>query len=619
MGARGVGRGLVRGIMSAAVEAGGGTTAISAAGPGLVGQSSVRDTHLARAIRVLIILTVVSNVAYFAALLLPGDPASTLIDTWLWAIAQSVPVCVFWLVAVRTRFRRWEVILAAAGVTFNAVGETFYVIAMDASGDVPSPSLPDLGYLLYYPLTMAALFVLVRRQSRNSVKSVIFDGALASLGAAAVLAVILGPVFTDATSDTTPIDGAIAALYPLFDLLLITAVVGISASPILRIGPRWQFLVLGFLLFTGADIAYALLNHDGTYNTGTPLDAAWTAGVACGALWVDGVGRLEPEPRAPTSKQRLLPVPAFAVLAGLAVLLIATQTSVPSVALVLAAATVALSAASVMFRQRTLTRMLEGQEHVVEQLKALDKSKGDMISTVSHEMRTPLTSIAGYLELVLDDEEGVLPKDAKDMLLIVERNNQRLQKLADNMLLITRLESGAATTAAVPIEIAWALQRVTESLRPFADSRHVELSMVCDEGVIVEGDENQLERAFTNLIENAVKFTSATGSVRIKVAPATGHNAAPAITIDFIDTGMGIPADEVPHLFDRFFRATNAQDHAVQGTGLGLAIVRDIVQAHQGDVSVSSVLSEGTTFRITLPVRTVPAIGSDASCPSADR
>jgi signal transduction histidine kinase len=561
----------------------------------------VPGARLDRAIRVLIILTVSVNVVFLGALLLPGDPASTLIDIWMSITAQWVPVGVFWLVAVRTRFARLEVILAAAGITCNAAGDTFYALAMDSSGNLPSPSLADLGYLLYYPLTMAALLVLVRRRSRSSVRSVLFDGGVASLGAAAVLAVILAPVFTDATTDTTPLDGAIAALYPLFDLLLITAVVGIFASPALRLGPRWQFLVLGFLMFTGADIAYALLNHAGAYNAGTPLDALWTAGVAFAAIWVDGVTDREPEPRPATSSARMLPVPAFAVLAGLGVLLIATQTTLPPVALVLAAATVALAAVSVMFRQATLARLLAGQEHLVRQLQQLDKSKSDVIDTMSHEMRTPLTSISGYLDLILDDD-AELSADTRDMLRVVQRNAGRLQNLAENMLVLAGLESGGATPTTVPIEIGRLLRRVEESLRPFASSGRVDLRVVSEDAAIILGDEGQLERAFTNVMENAVKFTPPTGSVRVETEPTLGPTGQPAVAIDITDTGMGIPADELPHLFDRFFRATNAQDQAVQGTGLGLAIVREIVHAHRGDISVSSTPGEGTTFRITLPV-----------------
>lgn len=570
---------------------------LSASGPGLVRQTSARSRRLNAAIGVLTVLTVIVNAGYLAALLVPGDPAPTLVNTWLSITAQWLPVGIFWLVAVRTRFGMPEVVLAAAGITCNAAGDTFYTIAAGPSGDLPSPSLADLGYLLYYPLTLAALLVLVMRQSRSSVRPVLFDGALASLGAAAVLAVILGPIFTDATSGASLVNGAIAALYPLFDLLLITAVVAIFASPLLRIGPRWQFLVLGFLLFTGADIAYAFLTHEGAYMTGTPLDAAWTAAVASTAIWVAGVTRLEPEARPVASTRGVLPLPALAVLAGLCVLLFSTQIEVSTVALVLAAATIVLAALTVMFRHAALADLLRGQEHLVRQLQELDASKSELIHTMSHEMRTPLTSIMGYLDLVLDDDD-TLSHDSRKRLQVVERNARRLHELATNMLLLARFESGDAVPSLASVDIDRMLRRVAEALRPLADSREVEVEITGDAATFVQGDELQLEQALTNVIENAVKFTPASGCVQIDVASAGG----PDVVIDVSDTGMGIPEDDLPHVFDRFFRAANAQHQAVPGTGLGLAIVREIVRAHHGDVSASSVLTQGTTLRITLPV-----------------
>ena len=565
----------------------------------VIGSGETRGTT-ERAIRALIVVTVIANVVYLAALLLPGDPATTLVNVWMSLAVQWIPVGVFWLVAVRTRFARWEVILAAAAMTFNAAGDTYFALAMDSSGNLPSPSPADLGYLLYYPFMMAAVIVLVRHKSQKWTGSVLLDSALAALGAAAVLAVVLAPVFDDATIDSTFLDGAIAGLYPLFDLLLVAVVVGIAASPVLRIGTRWQFLVLGLLLFTSADIAYALFNHAGSYGSGTPLDAAWTAAVALMAIWVDGVGRSRSEQQAPTSRARMLPIPAIAVLAGLAVLLVATQTPVPAVALVLAAAAVALSAVPVMFRQAMLVRLLDGREEVVAQLTELDKSRSDMIGTVSHEMRTPLTSILGFLGLVMDDD-GV-PDDAKDMLRVADRNARRLETLVGNMLLLTRLDSGEATLALAPVDIARLLGRSTESVRSFADSREVALTIVCDDSMVIEGDEFQLERVVANVMENAIKFTPASGSVRVEVVTAVSLADRPAVAIVVADTGVGIEEDEIPRLYDRFYRAAKARDDVVPGTGLGLAIVREIVWAHQGEVSVDSAIGEGTTVRITLPV-----------------
>jgi signal transduction histidine kinase len=104
--------------------------------------------------------------------------------------------------------------------------------------------------------------------------------------------------------------------------------------------------------------------------------------------------------------------------------------------------------------------------------------------------------------------------------------------------------------------------------------------------------------------------------VDVEVMAARGLNGSPSVTIDITDTGMGIPADDIPHVFERFFRATNAQVQAVQGTGLGLAIVREIVRAHRGDVSVSSVLGEGTALRIELPARQSAPVQDRSKVPS---
>jgi signal transduction histidine kinase len=589
--------------MVSATAVGEGVAGVRAAGSGII-EPSRSPAVLSHAIRAVIVATVAANLVYLGTLLLPGDPLSAFVNIWLSLFTVWLPVGVFWLVAVRTAFRRWEVVLAAAAATFNAAGDTFFSLAMDSSGNLPSPSLADLGYLLYYPLALAALVVLVRRQTRSLTASVVIDSTLAMLGAAAVLAVILAPVFDDATIDTAPIDAAIAALYPLFDLLLVAAVVGICASPVLRIGPRWQYLLIGLLLFTGADIAYALLNHQGEYASGTPLDAAWTVGVAFIAIWVDGVDRDRVQPRKPAaSRGRLLPVPALAVLAGLAVLLVATQTEVPTVALVLAAAAVALAAVPVMFRQSMLARVLEGQKQVVERLTALDKSKSDMIGTVSHEMRTPLTSILGFLELVLDDAGGPVPESAKNMLRVADRNAHRLHDLVGNMLILTRLETGDSTTANAPVQIGEVLRRAAETLQPLARSSDVRLSVSGDDSAVVEGDDPQLDRAFTNIMENAIKFTPAEGTVHVDITPDVALAGRPAVMITIADTGMGIPENELPQLFDRFFRASNAREEVVPGTGLGLAIVQGIVHAHGGEIEAESVLGEGTTFRITLPLR----------------
>jgi signal transduction histidine kinase len=581
----------------------------SATEPGSGAHGRRPVTIIDRAIGVGIILTVAANLVYFGMLLLPGDPAATLVDIWLSDVAVGIPVVVAWMVAVRTGFASWEVLLAASAVTFNLAGNVYYGLASDSSGYLPSPSPADAGFLLYYPFMAAALVVTVIHQSRRVTRAVLLDVALASLGAASVLAVILDPILTDALGGKSAMVDLIAALNPLFDLILVAVVVGVAASPVLRVGPRAPFLVLGLLLFTGADIMYALLGHGGAYSAGTPLDAAWRVAIAFVAVWVVGVGRSPVAERPASGRAGILPLPAIAVIAGLVVLLIATQTRLPLLALVLAAVTIGLAAIPVMFRQANLARLLEAREQVVDRLVELDTAKSDMIATVNHEMRTPLTSISGYLELVLDEEGGPIPPAAKDMLRVAEKGATRLQGLVADMLMSTRLEAAGAPVVSSPLRVEELLGRVVEELHPLAASRDVELRVEDDAPAIVDGDEDQLERAFTNVVENAVKFTPATGSVRAVIGRGS-LNGWPAVTISVIDTGIGIPAEELPSLFERFFRASNARKAAVPGSGLGLAIVRSIVQVHGGEVSAQSVVGEGTTMRITLPLSRTEAIAT---------
>ncbi|GAA2081854.1 hypothetical protein GCM10009840_17270 [Pseudolysinimonas kribbensis] len=568
-------------------------------------------TRLDRAIRIAILLTIAANLVYLAALALPGDPAPDVIDTWMSDIAEGIPVAAFWLVAVRTRFVRAEVVLATAAVTFNFGADVYYGLAADADGYLASPSPADVGYLLYYPLMGAAFVVTVLRQSRKAGRAVVLDVALAVLGVASVLTVILGPVLGDAIGGKNALGDVIGALYPLFDLVLVAMIVGVAASPVLRVGPRAPFLVIGLLLFAGADIWYALMDRTGAYTAGTPLDIAWTAGVAFSAVWVVDIGRAPTVVPPLTRRGGFLPLPAFAVVAGLAVLLHATQAEVPLLALILAGLTVGLAAIPVMFRQANLARTLRLREEVVDRLVELDKAKSDMIATVNHEMRTPLTSISGYLELVLDGDGGELPPAATEMLRVAEGSANRLHVLLEDMLLLTRLEAASAHREAPAVRMDEIVRRAVESVRPLAASRQVRIDIESDRPVTVPGDASQLERAIGNLLDNAIKFTPASGSVRVVVDPAARVNGGPAVAVSVVDTGMGIPADDLPSLFDRFFRASNAREAAVQGSGLGLPIVRGIVQAHGGVVSAESALGEGTTLRITLPASPHPVAPAD--------
>jgi len=254
-----------------------------------------------------------------------------------------------------------------------------------------------------------------------------------------------------------------------------------------------------------------------------------------------------------------------------------------------------------MLRQAVLARLVDGQRTVVRQLEELDRAKSELMSTVNHELRTPLTSIRGYVELLMEGEGGDISDEGQKMLRVVDHNADRLENLVNDMLTMSQLDTHKAALSARPVDLVALLSNVEHSLRPFAKSRDVEILIEADDlAAVVTGDRQQLERAFTNLTHNAIKFTPEGGSVGIELEAESD-----AVVVRVIDTGIGIPERDVPLLFGRFFRASNAQAEAVPGTGLGLAIVRGIVVAHGGAISVASTEGIGTTVRVELPVATV--------------
>ena len=551
----------------------------------------------------LLCLMLALEASFAIGLVLSGSNITPFVNIGLAGATQWIPVAIFWLVAYRTAFARWDVIFAALGVTFSAMGDTYYSLAMDGAGLLAFPSPADIGYLLFYPLMIVALIALVRGQTRReAMSSVVLDSTVAALGAAALLAALLGPVFESAISGDDVLASMVAVAYPVLDLVLVAVIVGIAASPSLDIGPRWIWLVLGLLIFTAADTVYALLEYQGSYIAGTPLDALWALGLACLAWWVDGFERADLHALHPLSHRLRLPVPALAVATGLGVLIAGTQLSLSPLALAFAAGAVGLASVPVMLRQRFLSNLLAAQEILLRQKEQLDRSKTELMTTINHELRTPITSIRGYLELVADGEGGEIPDRAATMLRVVGHNAERLEGLIDDMMLMSSLEERVVQSDLSGVALRPLLERVVAAMYPQAMRRDVELSLEAGSlSPMVEGDVAQLERVFTNIVDNAVKFTPAHGSVRLTLDEALSINDEPIVVVRTIDTGMGIPAKEIPLLFTRFFRASNAHGEAVRGTGLGLAIVKNLVAAHGGEVVISSPAGEGTTVLVALP------------------
>jgi two-component system, OmpR family, sensor kinase len=243
---------------------------------------------------------------------------------------------------------------------------------------------------------------------------------------------------------------------------------------------------------------------------------------------------------------------------------------------------------------RSFNKMAGDIEELVEELRQLDELKGEFVSAVSHELRTPLTSIKGFLEAVLEEETGPLNERQREELDIVYRNATRLEDLANDLLTLARLESGRIELERRPLDVRGLLTELREELGPAARKRRLQIRLDCDGELAVEADELRLHQAVGNLIGNAIKFSHEDETIALRAVDRDGE-----AVIEVADRGVGIPADEVPKLKERFYRASTAGD--AQGTGLGLSITQEIVERHGGRLEVESKVGSGSTFRIRLP------------------
>jgi PAS domain S-box-containing protein len=243
------------------------------------------------------------------------------------------------------------------------------------------------------------------------------------------------------------------------------------------------------------------------------------------------------------------------------------------------------------------TRELELQN---ERLLELDRLKDEFVALVSHELRTPLTSIRGYLELVLDGEAGNVTEEQRRFLGVVERNANRLLELVGDLLFLAQIEAGKLSLEVGAVDLAAVAAESVETARPLAEDKRITLTLATSPVPLLAGDGARLAQLLDNLVSNAIKFTPEGGRVDVRASASRGN-----AFVEVRDTGMGIPAEEQEHIFERFFRTSRATEQAIQGTGLGLAISKAIVHAHGGRITLASSEGEGATFRVTIPIRAI--------------
>jgi signal transduction histidine kinase len=236
---------------------------------------------------------------------------------------------------------------------------------------------------------------------------------------------------------------------------------------------------------------------------------------------------------------------------------------------------------------------------MVEQVRRSQTLLRNFVADVSHELRSPLTSIQGFATAILDgtakDKEAHMKAAG-----IIDDESKRMMRLVNDLLELSRIESGQVKMMQEPVDLKELLDQCREMFAMRAEEKNIELTVNAQTVNHVTGDIDRLEQVFCNLLDNALKHTPSGGKISVSMY----HSSSRYIGVDIADTGPGISAEQLPYIFERFYRSDTGQ--AKTGTGLGLAISREIARAHGGDITVNSTQGQGTTFKVILPTSLSP-------------
>ncbi len=503
-------------------------------------------------------------------------------------------------------------LLFAAGNLLFAVAD----IITNAMMNPPTPSAADWFYLAGYPVIAAGLVLLLVRAGGHH--------RIAGLGEAAIVTVAFALFqwvwIVDGIVDR---GGSVAhrtvdAAYPTMDIVLLAGFAGFFVTAAWRT-PAFLFLVTSIVALLASDEAYA----SGTYGTGHATDLGWLLSYV---LW--GAAALHPSMRELSRPRRrrstlhvhnarialltaaLLSAPFVLLVQYLrnaplgvpAVVIAATTTSVLVVMRLLG-----ILRALERLRERERSARADAEQAQMllavqnDQLVEADKLKDEFVALISHDLRTPLTSIIGYVELALENSEAQLDAERRGFLHIVSRSSERLLRLVDDLLFVARLQAGNLALERSPLDLCAVAEQAAEEARPRAGGKQIVIEFSGGSPVLIDGDKGRLFQLLDNLISNAIKFTPAGGHIDVTASASNG-----SALLEVSDTGIGVGPEEAELVFDRFFRSSRVVADQVPGTGLGLFISRAIVEAHDGTIAASRRDGGGTTFRIELPVYRVP-------------
>ncbi len=483
------------------------------------------------------------------------------------------------------------------------------------NGSPPFPSIADVFYLGGYPLLAGGLVWLLVRAGGHHRTAALSEAAIVTVAFALLQWIYIMSAIVH--GDGSTLQRSVAAGYPGMDVILLAGLTGFFVTAAWR-SPAFVLLVASIVSLLVADEIYGL--GPTSYRSGDWIDAGWLLSYvlwAAAALHPSMRGLSERQPRtmARVSPWRLVLLTAALLTAPLVLLVQWARDARLEVPAVVTAGIVI--SILVMFRLTTILRAAErlrvreqkarsdaisAQMKLAvqnERLVEADRLKDEFVALISHDLRTPLTSIIGYVELALDDDADLpLDDERHGYLEIVARSSQRLLRLVDDLLFVARLRTGRLDLNPAQLDLAEIVAQTVDEMRPRAEQKTLTLLLDTDEPVLIEADRGRLFQLLDNLVSNAIKFTPEGGSIELAVSrtPTGG-------CLEVRDTGIGIGVSETERVFDQFFRARAAVTNQIPGTGLGLFIARAIAEAHGGSITAAARDGGGTVFRIELPVR----------------
>jgi signal transduction histidine kinase len=250
-------------------------------------------------------------------------------------------------------------------------------------------------------------------------------------------------------------------------------------------------------------------------------------------------------------------------------------------------------------RRDEFGRLAMSFREMSRQLAELDKLKAEYVSIASHELKTPINVILGYLQLMEEGIYGPMTDKQREVAGTIGAQARTLARLASQLLDVSRFEAGGGRIEPRRVHLATMLDELERTFHVLAVQRDISFRIVRQAGLpeTVFWDPERINEVTGNLLSNAFKFTPAGGTVELTAAPADS-----SVLIQVRDTGAGIPAEQLPHVFEKFYQADNQRAASAKGTGLGLAIAKEIVEAHQGQIRCESTVGRGTMFTLLLPI-----------------